>query len=154
MQIGLSRTQFFLQRAYRKLQSCAKDLFQVKTSLLAFVTNLYRGRLMEEWPFHFGFVMPNTTNSWENVIEADSAGVLGASLLRWAGLSISRLILENDFGDKIPLFYIVTLWVHLLSSFILTYVKEHKKLCILANFHERQATARYSNRLRTNPFLH
>jgi hypothetical protein len=82
MQIGLSRTQFFLQRAHRKLQSCAKDLFQVKTSLLAFVTNLYRGRLMEEWPFHFGFVMPNTTNSWENVIEADSAGVLGASLLR------------------------------------------------------------------------
>jgi len=37
---------------------------------------------MEEWPFHFGFVMPNTTNSWENVIEADAAGVLGASLLR------------------------------------------------------------------------
>ena len=35
---------------------------------------------------------------------------------------IVRLILESDFGDKIHLFYIVRLQVHLNTSFILAYV--------------------------------
>ena len=36
---------------------------------------------MEEWPFYFGFVMPSTTNTWENIIEADRANMMPASLL-------------------------------------------------------------------------
>ncbi len=29
------------------------------------------GQLLEEWNFEFGFVIPHSTNSWENVLEAD-----------------------------------------------------------------------------------
>ena len=43
----------------------------------------FRGKLIEEWPFHFGFVMPNTTNTWENLIEADTANIMPASMLRF-----------------------------------------------------------------------
>lgn len=75
---------------------------------MAFVTNLYRGRLMEEWPFHFGFVMPNTTNSWENVIEADSAGVLGASILS-GNIEIETLFFNESVvisKSRVRVFYV------------------------------------------------
>ena len=26
--------------------------------------------MIEEWNFHFGFVMPNSTNTWEQIIDA------------------------------------------------------------------------------------
>merc|ERR1712209_63652 len=31
---------------------------------------LFRGRLLEEWNFEFGFVIPNSTNTWQSLIEA------------------------------------------------------------------------------------
>ena len=30
----------------------------------------FSGGLMEEWNFHFGFVIPNSTNTWQQTIEA------------------------------------------------------------------------------------
>lgn len=40
-------------------------------------------RLIVEWFFDFGFVMPQSTNTWQNLIEAaPEAQMLPASLLR------------------------------------------------------------------------
>jgi len=39
------------------------------------------GSVVEEFGFDFGFVMPNTTNSWEQVIEVDEANVMPAEVL-------------------------------------------------------------------------
>lgn len=29
-----------------------------------------QGRALEEWTFDFGFVIPNSTNTWQSIIEA------------------------------------------------------------------------------------
>lgn len=31
---------------------------------------LLQGRVLEEWSFDFGFVIPNSTNTWQSIIEA------------------------------------------------------------------------------------
>ena len=31
---------------------------------------LFKGRCLEEWNFDFGFVIPNSTNTWQSLIEA------------------------------------------------------------------------------------
>lgn len=44
----------------------------------------FRGGLMEEWNFHFGFVIPNSTNTWQQTIEAaDESKMLPASALKY-----------------------------------------------------------------------
>ena len=40
-----------------------------------------QGQVIEEFGFDFGFVMPNTTNSWEQVIDADVGQVMPAEVL-------------------------------------------------------------------------
>ena len=37
--------------------------------------------VIEQFHFDFGFVMPNTTNSWEQIIDADVGQVLPAEIL-------------------------------------------------------------------------
>ncbi|VDD88543.1 unnamed protein product [Enterobius vermicularis] len=42
-----------------------------------------KGSILEEWSFEFGFVIPGSTNTWENMIEAASEPqMLPASLLK------------------------------------------------------------------------
>lgn len=31
---------------------------------------LFKGRCLEEWFFEFGFVIPNSTNTWQSAIQA------------------------------------------------------------------------------------
>ena len=31
---------------------------------------LFKGRCLEEWFFEFGFVIPNSTNTWQSLIQA------------------------------------------------------------------------------------
>jgi len=68
----------------------------------------FKGKLIEEWPFHFGFVMPNTTNTWENVIEADTANIMPASLL--SGNLMIETIFFNETSivskSKVRVFYV------------------------------------------------
>ena len=67
-----------------------------------------RGKLMEEWPFYFGFVMPSTTNTWENIIEADRANMMPASMLS------GNIVIETIFFNgteivsrsKVRIFYV------------------------------------------------
>ena len=63
---------------------------------------------MEEWPFYFGFVMPSTTNTWENIIEADRANMMPASMLS------GNIVIETIFFNgteivsrsKVRIFYV------------------------------------------------
>ena len=36
---------------------------------------------IEEWLFDFGFVIPNSTNTWQQVIEADEGNMIPAEVL-------------------------------------------------------------------------
>ena len=43
----------------------------------------FQGGCMEEWHFHFGFVIPNSTNTWQQTIHAaDESKMIPASLLK------------------------------------------------------------------------
>lgn len=53
--------------------------------------------LIEQWNFHFGFVIPGSTNTWQNVIEAAPAGQMIPAKV----LSGNMVIQTNFFdGDK------------------------------------------------------
>ncbi|KAL3120806.1 hypothetical protein niasHT_008098 [Heterodera trifolii] len=68
-----------------------------------------RGHVIEEWFFDFGFVIPQSTNTWQNVIEAAPEGqMLPASVLS------GNIIIETNFYDdeqlistsKVRLYYV------------------------------------------------
>ena len=49
---------------------------------------------IEEWPFHFGFVIPGSTNTWQNVIEAAPAGqMIPAKILS------GNMLIQTNFYD-------------------------------------------------------
>lgn len=56
---------------------------------------LLEGKCMEEWFFDFGFVIPNSTNTWQQTIEAaPSSQMLPASLLN------GNVVIETSFFDR------------------------------------------------------
>ncbi|VDM95069.1 unnamed protein product [Thelazia callipaeda] len=70
---------------------------------------LLKGSVIEEWFFEFGFVIPHSTNTWQNLIEAaPQAQMLPASLLS------GNVVVETRFYDddllvstsQIRIFYI------------------------------------------------
>ena len=52
------------------------------------------GQAVEEFGFEFGFVMPNSTNSWEQVIDAEEGQVMPAEVLS------GNLIVDTYFCVK------------------------------------------------------
>ncbi|OZC10007.1 GMP-PDE, delta subunit [Onchocerca flexuosa] len=53
-----------------------------------------KDEVIEEWFFDFGFVIPNSTNTWQNLIEAaPEAQMLPASLLN------GNVVIETNFYD-------------------------------------------------------
>lgn len=56
----------------------------------------YQGTCLEEWFFYFGFVIPNSTNNWEQVIEAaDPESMLPAEELS-GNVTIETTFLDGD----------------------------------------------------------
>ena len=54
----------------------------------------FRGGLMEEWHFQFGFVIPNSTNTWQQTIEAaEESKMLPAHALD------GNVLIETAFYD-------------------------------------------------------
>lgn len=44
---------------------------------------LFKGRCLEEWYFEFGFVMPESTNTWQSILEAaPESQMMPASILK------------------------------------------------------------------------
>jgi len=70
---------------------------------------LFKGRCLEEWYFEFGFVMPESTNTWQSIMEAaPESQMMPASVLN------GNVVIETKFFDedllictsKVRLFYI------------------------------------------------
>ena len=54
-----------------------------------------RGSLMEEWFFQFGFVIPNSTNTWQQTIEAaEESKMIPAAALN------GNVLIETSFFDE------------------------------------------------------
>merc|ERR1739845_163019 len=64
------------------------------SSLRLVQTVMFKGEQLEEWNFAFGFVIPNSTNNWQQTIEAaDEEDMLPAELLS------GNLVMETAFYD-------------------------------------------------------
>ncbi|XP_065220091.1 retinal rod rhodopsin-sensitive cGMP 3',5'-cyclic phosphodiesterase subunit delta [Planococcus citri] len=70
---------------------------------------LFKGRYLEEWYFEFGFVIPNSTNTWQSIIEAaPESQMMPANVLN------GNVVIETSFYDddllistsKLRLFYV------------------------------------------------
>ena len=70
---------------------------------------LFKGRCLEEWNFDFGFVIPNSTNTWQSLIEAaPESQMMPAKVLN------GNVVIETQFFDgellvstsKVRLYYV------------------------------------------------
>ncbi|XP_061308263.1 retinal rod rhodopsin-sensitive cGMP 3',5'-cyclic phosphodiesterase subunit delta isoform X1 [Pezoporus flaviventris] len=69
----------------------------------------FKGQCLEEWFFEFGFVIPNSTNTWQSLIEAAPE-----SQMMPANVLTGNVIIETKFYDddllvstsRVRLFYI------------------------------------------------
>ncbi|XP_029039047.1 prenyl-binding protein isoform X2 [Osmia lignaria lignaria] len=70
---------------------------------------LFKGRCLEEWFFEFGFVIRNSTNSWQSLIEAaPESQMMPANVLN------GNVVIETKFFDddllvstsRVRLFYV------------------------------------------------
>ncbi|CAG0882233.1 unnamed protein product [Darwinula stevensoni] len=70
---------------------------------------LFKGQCLEEWLFEFGFVIPNSTNTWQSIIEAaPESQMMPANILN------GNVVIETKFFDddllvstsNVRLFYI------------------------------------------------
>ncbi|KAL7991126.1 hypothetical protein Chor_014556, partial [Crotalus horridus] len=69
----------------------------------------FKGQCLEEWFFEFGFVIPNSTNTWQSLIEAAPE-----SQMMPANVLTGNVIIETKFFDddllvstsKVRLFYV------------------------------------------------
>ncbi|KAB0360425.1 hypothetical protein FD755_008481 [Muntiacus reevesi] len=62
----------------------------------------FKGQCLEEWFFEFGFVIPNSTNTWQSLIEAAPesqmmpASVLTKSMIIYSGYLSSVLLFRTQ----------------------------------------------------------
>ncbi|MBN3324687.1 PDE6D phosphodiesterase, partial [Atractosteus spatula] len=69
----------------------------------------FKGQCLEEWFFEFGFVIPNSTNTWQSLIEAAPE-----SQMMPANVLTGNVIIETKFFDdqllvstsRVRLFYV------------------------------------------------
>ncbi|XP_068809939.1 retinal rod rhodopsin-sensitive cGMP 3',5'-cyclic phosphodiesterase subunit delta isoform X1 [Struthio camelus] len=69
----------------------------------------FKGQCLEEWFFEFGFVIPNSTNTWQSLIEAAPE-----SQMMPANVLTGNVIIETKFYDddllvstsRVRLFYV------------------------------------------------
>lgn len=55
---------------------------------------LFKGRVLEEWFFEFGYVIPNSTNTWQSLIEAaPESQMMPANVLN------GNVVIETKFFD-------------------------------------------------------
>lgn len=69
----------------------------------------FKGKILEEWYFEFGFVIPDSTNTWQSVIEAaPESQMMPANVLN------GNVVIETNFFDgdllvsrsKVRIFYV------------------------------------------------
>jgi retinal rod rhodopsin-sensitive cGMP 3',5'-cyclic phosphodiesterase subunit delta len=55
------------QKVLFKVSILCKNCNTIPANLILLFS---QGRVLEEWSFDFGFVIPNSTNTWQSIIEA------------------------------------------------------------------------------------
>mmetsp|Transcript_70583 Transcript_70583/g.163138 ORF Transcript_70583/g.163138 Transcript_70583/m.163138 type:complete len:158 (+) Transcript_70583:90-563(+) len=82
---------------------------EVMQGLRLVQTVFFKGEHLEEWNFSFGFVIPNSTNTWQQTIEAaEEEDMIPAELLS------GNIVMETTFYDgeatilsqKVRIFYV------------------------------------------------
>ena len=83
--------------------------YEEKIDELELVQNFYlMGELFESSRFRFGFVIPGSTNDWEQIIVAKEDGVLPAEILS-GKLQVETLFLMQGkalYKNKIHIYYV------------------------------------------------
>jgi len=74
----------------------------------------YEGVCIEEWYFDFGFVIPGSTNSWQQIIEAAGEGEIGQGSKD--GWSEGRLERDECKSNMPPIRILITFFLSLRSS--------------------------------------
>lgn len=70
---------------------------------------LYRNRCLEEWKFEFGFVIPNSTNTWQSLIEAAPESQMMPARVLNGNVVIETTFFEGEqeiSTSKIRLYYV------------------------------------------------
>merc|ERR1719161_2081371 len=97
-EVGQEETQAQIPREILKCKQVSREInfssAEMMSSLRLVQTVLYNNSPLEEWRFSFGFVIPNSTNTWQQTIEAaDEDEMIPAELLS------GNLVIDTTFYD-------------------------------------------------------
>lgn len=70
---------------------------------------IYKGTCLEEWFFEFGFVIPDSTNTWQSVIEAAPENQMMPACALSGNVVIETKFFDNDLlvsTSKVRIFYV------------------------------------------------
>jgi len=70
---------------------------------------LFKGRCLEEWNFDFGFVIPNSTNTWQSLIEAAPESQMMPAKVLNGNVVIETMFFDGDLlvsTSKVRLYYV------------------------------------------------
>lgn len=70
---------------------------------------LFKGRALEEWTFDFGFVIPNSTNTWQSIIEAAPESQMMPAQILNGNVTIETKFYDDNLlvsTSKVRLFYV------------------------------------------------
>uniref|UniRef100_A0A3B4AE60 GMP phosphodiesterase delta subunit domain-containing protein n=1 Tax=Periophthalmus magnuspinnatus TaxID=409849 RepID=A0A3B4AE60_9GOBI len=116
MSASFSQLWMFAARVPKKILKCkavSRELnFSSSEKLEKFRLEqkvFFKGQCLEEWFFEFGFVIPNSTNTWQSLIEAAPE-----SQMMPANVLTGNVIIETKFFDddlhvstsRVRLFYV------------------------------------------------
>ncbi|XP_077390564.1 retinal rod rhodopsin-sensitive cGMP 3',5'-cyclic phosphodiesterase subunit delta isoform X3 [Festucalex cinctus] len=69
----------------------------------------FKGQCLEEWFFEFGFVIPNSTNTWQSLIEAAPESQMMPANVLTGNVIIETKFFDNDLHvstSRVRLFYV------------------------------------------------
>merc|ERR1719247_588354 len=95
---GRLETEAQVPRAILKCRQVSREInfssAEMMNSLRLVQTVIFNGSHLEEWNFSFGFVIPNSTNTWQQTIEAAAEEeMIPAALLS------GNVVIETSFYD-------------------------------------------------------
>ena len=68
-----------------------------------------KDQLIEEWPFYFGFVIPKSVNTWQNIIQAAPASQMIPAKVLSGNMVIETYFFDNKTllaSSKVRIFYV------------------------------------------------
>merc|ERR1712224_258744 len=97
-EMGREETEAQVPREILKCRQVSREInfssAETMTGLRLLQTVIFNGAHLEEWNFAFGFVIPNSTNTWQQTIEAaDEEEMIPAELLS------GNVVIDTSFYD-------------------------------------------------------